>query len=66
MTKAEVRNYVAKTVNDHPDLKDEITDLYILFLDEVEEGGSVEHEAELCIASVKDIVDEKLKKQGNG
>jgi hypothetical protein len=40
----------------HPEFKDEILDLYQLMKDEIEEGGSTEHEIDLFIGSCEDLL----------
>lgn len=42
----------------HPALRDELNELIDLAADEVSEGGSAEHEWELCIQAMRDLVDE--------
>ena len=54
----ELRAVIAK----YPQLKDQVNDLFQLCKDEIEEGGSVEHEIELCYGSVRELVDEIEKK----
>lgn len=51
---ADLREIIAK----YPQLKPQIQDLYQLCQDEIEEGGSEEHEIELCRGSVQELVDE--------
>jgi len=55
----DLRAIVAK----YPQLKDEVNDFYQLCQDEIEEGGSEQHEIELCRGSVQELVDEIEKKK---
>jgi hypothetical protein len=55
MSKGELLNYAKKVMNERPDLKEEIIDLWTLYLDEVEEGGSPDHEADLCYGSIEEL-----------
>jgi hypothetical protein len=54
----ELRAVIAK----YPQLKDQVNDFYQLCKDEIEEGGSPEHEMDLCRGSVQELVDEIEKK----
>ncbi len=45
-------------IKKHPSLQSQIADLYELCRDEIEEGGSEQHEIELCRGSVNDLVKE--------
>ena len=47
------REFIAK----HPHLKEEVKDLFQLMKDEIEEGGSVEHEVYLFIGSCNDLLE---------
>jgi hypothetical protein len=44
-------------MSERPDLKEEIIDLWQLYLDEVDEGGSPDHEADLCYGSIEELVE---------
>lgn len=50
----DLRAVIAK----HPQLKEQVNDLFQLCKDEIEEGGSEMHEIELCRGSVQELVDE--------
>jgi hypothetical protein len=41
-----------------PQLKDEVNSMFQLCKDEIEEGGSYEHEIQLCYGAVKDLIDD--------
>lgn len=43
-------------INKHPQLRDEVNDLFQLCLDEIEEGGSQDHEIYLFIGSCEDLL----------
>ena len=58
MEQQELVIFINKTIKERPDLASEITDLWRLFLDEVEDGGSRQHEAELCPGSIQDLLEE--------
>lgn len=44
--------------NEHPDKFDEIWELIDLCADEIEQGGSPEHEIELCKESIIQLLDD--------
>lgn len=54
-----LERYVKEYIIQHPKLEDEIIDLYTLCLAEIEEGGSVEHEIQLCETSIEQLIEEK-------
>ena len=58
MNMEEFRKLINKKVTEHPELKEEILDLYQLCLDEVEEGSSRENEIQLCLSSIDDLIEE--------
>lgn len=47
-----------ETIRKHPSLFEQITDLYFLCEDEIEQGGSEQHEIELCIGSIDELISE--------
>ena len=51
--------YLKESITKHPQHKEEIMSLYQLCLDEIDEGGSEEHECDLCYRDVEDIVNEQ-------
>lgn len=59
----QLRAFIKECVAKHPHLKEEIYDLYELCLDEIEEGGSVDHEIQLCITSIEQLIEEDGKDQ---
>jgi hypothetical protein len=52
-------NSILKT---NPELKSEIKELIDLCQSEIEEGGSVEHEIELCKESINQLINEDGKR----
>ena len=60
MNKKNALDYCRKKVEEHPDLKEQIVDLYILFLDEIE-NGSESHEYNLLVGSVEELIEGKSK-----
>lgn len=40
----------------YPHLRLEVEDIYQLCLDEIEQGGSVQHEVENCIYAIEDLI----------
>lgn len=59
MTLKELETHCNKTIEEHPDLKDEILDLYQLCLDEIEQGGSEQNEIYLCQSSIEELLNDK-------
>lgn len=45
-------------INRYPDLKDEIMNFYDLCQDEIDQGSSPEHERELAMSSIDDLIKE--------
>jgi hypothetical protein len=52
----ELRRFVIETMKAYPQHKREIMDLYQLCLDEIEEGGSVQHEINLCRNEIESLI----------
>lgn len=46
-------------IADNPNIESEIADLYFLAKDEIEEGGSVEHECNLAYESMLQMIEKK-------
>ncbi len=51
-----VRVFAVEAIKDFPHLKEEIKGLWSLMLSEIEEGGSIHHECDLCIQSITDLI----------
>lgn len=49
--------YARKIIAEKPALKAEVLDLVQLCNDEIEEGGSPEHERSLCYESIKQLTE---------
>lgn len=56
-----LKTFVEEKKKTYPQLTKEITDLYQLCLDEIEGGGSVVHECELCISDIEDLILEETE-----
>lgn len=50
--------YVREKINDHPELKMEILDLYWLAINEIDEGGSEWNEINHAINSIDELIEE--------
>ena len=61
MTHEQLLQYIEEQIVAHPELKPEILDFYQLCLDEIEEGGSPNHERELCHNSIEELIKETEK-----
>lgn len=55
----ELMEYARTFVKEHPEHKSEVSDLIQLCVDEIEEGGSSEHEISLCYSSIKELLEQK-------
>ena len=53
-------HYAKCIVAKHPDLKEEIDGLLELCWSEIEEGGSEQHEIDLCERDIQSLVAEKV------
>ena len=58
MTEIEVRSYAIAKCKKYPELTEEIYGMYDLFVMEVEDGSSIEHEAELFYTDVDAMIAE--------
>jgi hypothetical protein len=54
----ELAKYCLEVISKHPKLASEVNDYFVLCNDEIEEGGSRQHEIELCIGSIKELIEE--------
>lgn len=52
----EVRNYCMDMINKYPQFEEEIHEYYQLFLDEVEDGESVNNEFTHLKSSINDLI----------
>jgi antitoxin component HigA of HigAB toxin-antitoxin module len=55
----EFLKYVNEVVKNHPELNAEIMDLVQLCSDEIEAGESQEHEIELCMEDIRQLIEEE-------
>ena len=55
---SELRRWCREKASYCPKLKHEIMDLYDLALMEIEDGGSVTHEINLCMSDVQELIKE--------
>ena len=51
-------DFLKEFIQQNPTLEDEARDMYQLFLDEVEDGGSIQHEYDLFVGACNDLKDE--------
>jgi hypothetical protein len=54
----QLKEWIKIQIAKHPEHKEEILDLYSLCVDEIEEGGSPDHEIYLCRDSVEQLIEE--------
>ena len=47
---------VKETIQKYPNLRNEVLDIYELAKDEIEDGGSEEHECELALNDINELV----------
>jgi hypothetical protein len=52
----ELKQFVIETINKYPQHKMQIVQLYQLCLDEIAEGGSPQHEIDLCRNEIEDVI----------
>jgi hypothetical protein len=57
-TVEELKVYVQEKIAEYPELKEQITDLFQLCLDEIEDGASPMNEIHLCICDIEDSIEE--------
>lgn len=57
-TLTELKAYADKKRSEFPHHAEEIEDLYILASDEIEDGGSMMHEIDLCVESIRQITED--------
>lgn len=58
MNLQEFKKKIKEQIVKYPLLKEDILDFYELAITEIEEGGSANHEIELCLQSINDLIDE--------
>lgn len=52
----QLRDYSRTCITVRPELWDEIVGLYQLCLDEIEEGGSPQHEVRICHRDIEELM----------
>jgi len=52
----QLKEYVDEQIWLRPEYKSDIMEFYQLCLDEIEQGGSVEHECSLCYDSIIELI----------
>lgn len=60
-TFTQLRDYVDEKKQSHPHLSEVFEDYYALAVAEVEEGGSTQHEINLCIGSIEETIEDDTK-----
>jgi hypothetical protein len=50
--------FAKEFIKEYPNLKEEVIDLLNLCQSEIEEGGSPTHEVDLCINSIKQLIEQ--------
>jgi hypothetical protein len=53
---SQLKSFVRESIKSHPQHREEIEDLFQLCLDEIEEGGSVDHEVSLCRNDIEELI----------
>ena len=56
MTLRDLHQYCVEKANQYPELANEIDTFYDLAEMEVEDGGSVEHECELAVSDIEELI----------
>ena len=54
----ELVKYCLEVIAKHPELEEEVNDFFQLCQDEIEQGGSKQHEIDLCIGSIEELIEE--------
>ena len=58
MNITQLKEHAKGIIANHPELKDEVIDLFELAMTEIEEGGSESHECQLAINDMDELVNE--------
>jgi hypothetical protein len=56
MVKSDLFKFVQQCILEYPSKKEEIKDVYYLALSEIEEGGSENHECQLAVNDIQEII----------
>ena len=54
----ELREYALEVIMNYPELRSDVMGLYTLCLSEIEEGGSPDHEIQLCLEDIRQLIEE--------
>ena len=58
MTIEELKAYIREKGKEHPSLRTELAELYELAVDEIDTGGSEQHECELAYNDIEELIKE--------
>jgi hypothetical protein len=58
MTLQELRTFAKETIEKYPQHKKDIVGLFNLCMGEIDEGGSPDHEIELCLNDIIELINE--------
>ena len=58
MTQEQLKQWVKEKITKHPEHKPEILDLYMLCIEEIEQGGSPDNEIYLCTDSINQLIEQ--------
>lgn len=56
-----LKRFCREKIAEHPDLVEQIFELYYLAQDEIEDGGSESHEVELAISSINELIENETQ-----
>lgn len=56
MNLEQLKQYAIQSIEKNPNLKDEIVSFYQLAVDEIEEGGSEDHECNLAERDIAELI----------
>ena len=59
MNLQQLRVFINESARKHPHLKSEMHDLYWLCVSEIEEGGSPDHEIQLCFNDIEQLIEQE-------
>jgi hypothetical protein len=54
------KDWVQDNVNLHPDIRVEILEFFWLAIDEIHDGGSPQHEIDLAVNSINELIEESI------
>ena len=60
MNKQQFKDWVQDKVNLHPNIRVEILEFFWLAIDEIHDGGSEQHEFDLAINSINELINESI------